>query len=260
MIFLGLTALCFLNMEAAYSQQVMLDYFFNREVKKGADGQNVRYHYTWEDTSPSGFSRWGKVFSDMGGHLDSLPHAPTAENLKRAAIYIIVDPDSKKESANPNYMTEAYARVISDWVKNGGVLVLMANDSANTALDSFNLLAAKFGLHFNNDLENYVRDDAHFTDGEVRFTNDPIFRTTGSAFLKDVCSIGMSGNAKPAITTKNGKTIAATVTYGSGIVFAVGDPWLYNEYVNGRLPKIFENDKAMLDLSSWLLEKAKTKK
>ena len=44
MIFLGLTALCFLNMEAAYSQQVMLDYFFNREFKKGADGQNVRYH------------------------------------------------------------------------------------------------------------------------------------------------------------------------------------------------------------------------
>ena len=65
---------------------------------------------------------------------------------------------------------------------------------------------------------------------------------------------------KTAIRTKNGQTIAATVNYGEGGVFAVGDPWLYNEYVNGRLPKTFENDKAMLDLSSWLLEKAKTKK
>ncbi len=252
-------ALCFLNGRTAYSQHIMLDYFFNREVRKGADGREVRYHYTWEDTSPSGFSRWGQVFLGMGGRLDSLPYAPTADRLKQAAVYIIVDPDSKKESAQPNEMTEAHARVISDWVKSGGVLVLMANDSANTALDGFNVLAAKFGLHFNNDVQNYVKDDAHFTDGEVVFINDPIFRTTGRAFLKDVCSIGMTGNAQPAIRTKNGQIVAATVNYGSGVVFAVGDPWLYNEYVNGRLPKIFENDKAMLDLSAWLLAKAKMK-
>ena len=45
----------------------------------------------------------------------------------------------------------------------------------------------------------------------------------------------------------------AVAKYGKGTVFAVGDPWLYNEYVNGRLPTGFENDKAAADLTKWLI-------
>ena len=49
-----------------------------------------------------------------------------------------------------------------------------------------------------------------------------------------------------------------------GTVFAVGDPWLYNEYVDGRrLPAEFENFKAANDLVKWALSqrsKVKTKK
>ena len=41
-----------------------------------------------------------------------------------------------------------------------------------------------------------------------------------------------------------------------GTVFAVGDPWLYNEYVDGRkLPAEFENFKAANDLVKWALSK-----
>jgi unsaturated rhamnogalacturonyl hydrolase len=38
-------------------------------------------------------------------------------------------------------------------------------------------------------------------------------------------------------------------------VFAVGDPWLYNEYVDGRrIDTSFENFEAGKDLAGWLLK------
>ena len=52
----------------------------------------------------------------------------------------------------------------------------------------------------------------------------------------------------------------ATSKYGKGSVFAVGDPWLYNEYTDGRkLPVDFENFKAAQDLSRWLLNAGRGK-
>ncbi|ULT43372.1 hypothetical protein KRR40_07955 [Niabella defluvii] len=46
--------------------------------------------------------------------------------------------------------------------------------------------------------------------------------------------------------------------YGAGTVFALGDPWIYNEYIgHRRLPKQFENDKAAADWVKWLLENSK---
>jgi unsaturated rhamnogalacturonyl hydrolase len=41
-------------------------------------------------------------------------------------------------------------------------------------------------------------------------------------------------------------------------VFAVGDPWLYNEYLDGRkLPAEYPNYKAATDLVKWLLAQSK---
>ncbi|RFZ81355.1 hypothetical protein DYU05_18910 [Mucilaginibacter terrenus] len=235
------------------AQTVALDYYFNREVKKTANGAMQRFHYTWEDQSNSGFSLWGKEFDKLGAKLDSIPVAPTAENLKNVSVYIIVDPDTRKESASPNYITPTDADVIAAWVKKGGVLLLMANDSANTELQHFNILAAKFGMHFNNDMQNHVIDDAHFNDGAISIKNNKVFKTATKVFLKDVCSIGLSGNAKPLLTAKTGAAIAAISKHGKGCVIAVGDPWLYNEYVNGRLPAGYENDKAMADLARYVI-------
>jgi unsaturated rhamnogalacturonyl hydrolase len=46
----------------------------------------------------------------------------------------------------------------------------------------------------------------------------------------------------------------AVANYGKGTVFVIGDPWLYNEYVDGRkLPAEYENFKAAQDLSRWLI-------
>jgi hypothetical protein len=235
----------------AHGQTVTLDYYFNRESHKTANGMQ-RFHYLWDEQANTGFSIWGESFKQEGLKLDTLSTAPTAANLKGTAIYIIVDPDNAKESAHPNYILEKGAVAIAKWVKGGGVLVIMANDSINVELKHFNTLAGKFGLHFNDDLQNHVIDDAHFNDGTANIIDTDIFKTAKKVFLKDVCSITSTEAAKPVLKSSNGAVIACKLRYGKGTVFAVGDPWLYNEYVNGRLPKDFENDKAGADLAKWL--------
>ena len=236
------------------AQTVTLDYYFNHEVHKNAAGQEERYHYLWEETANSGFSKFGQAFKNAGATIISLDAAPTVENLKGSNIYIIVDPDTKKESPNPNYIVEKDIDQIAKWVKAGGVLFMMANDSANVELPHFNNLAAKFGMHFNDDLQNHVIDDAHFEDGAVITTGNPVFKTATKIFMKDVCSIGTTGNAKPVLKNKGGATIIAIAKYGKGTVVAVGDPWFYNEYTNGRLPAGYENDKAANDVAVWLIK------
>src|SRR5881398_3545919 len=86
-----------------------------------------------------------------------------------------------------------------------------------------------------------------------------IFPDAHKIYVKEVSTLQLTA---PAIAqlTKEGKNIAATAKYGKGMVFAIGDPWLYNEYVDGRkLPMDFENYKAGQDLVKWLLQQTKKK-
>ncbi|MCC8425451.1 hypothetical protein [Mucilaginibacter sp. UR6-11] len=240
------------------AQTVMLDCYFNHETHRTKNGIE-RFHYLWNDEKDSGFSSWGAIFKINGFELDTLNKAPTLANLHNSMIYIIVDPDTKKENANPNYIKAADVEQISLWVKAGGVLVMMANDSANVELIHFNALAAKFGLRFNNDLQNHVIDDAHFKDGEATGIDNTIFTSSPKIFMKDVSSISLNNPAAKSVikSTDGSSVIAATVKYGKGVVFTVGDPWLYNEYVNGRLPAGYQNDIAAMDLTIWLKKQIK---
>lgn len=55
--------------------------------------------------------------------------------------------------------------------------------------------------------------------------------------------------------SEGGDVIMATAKYGKGAVFAVGDPWLYNEYLDGRkIPVEYENFSAANELVMWLLK------
>jgi len=256
-----LLALALVALAGSYSsvnaQKVTLDYYFNHEVHKTASGKIERYHYLWEEKANSGFSIFGEAFKREGATLDTLGNAPTTANLKGTAIYIIVDPDTKKESPNPNYIEQKDINEIAAWVKSGGVLVMMANDSANVELPHFNNLAAKFGMHFNNDMQNHVINDDHFEDGAIITTDNPVFKTASKIFMKDACSIALTGAAKAVLRNSGGAVIIATTKYGEGTVFAVGDPWLYDEYTNGRLPASFENDKAANDVAAWLIRQVK---
>ena len=187
-----------------------------------------------------------------------LSDAQTASNLKAARVYIIVDPDDEKESAKPNFIEAAHITAIAEYVKNGGVLVLMGNDFGNCEFDHFNNLARTFGIEFNKDSKNHVEGNK-FEQGKILIdANNPIFKTARKVYLKEISTLKLSGSAK-AIQNWNGDQVMAVANYGKGTVFAVGDPWLYNEYTDGRkLPADFDNFKAAQDLSAWLL--AQTKK
>jgi unsaturated rhamnogalacturonyl hydrolase len=102
-----------------------------------------------------------------------------------------------------------------------------------------------------------VRNDVFEQGAVMPGLNNPIFTTTKKMYLKEVSALEIKLPAK-ANSVKDGDVIIATAKYGAGTVLAVGDPWLYNEYVDGRkLPAEFENYKAAHDLVRWLVKQAK---
>jgi unsaturated rhamnogalacturonyl hydrolase len=238
---------------------VALDYYFNSEVKKDAVGRIAPYHYKWEEMPNSGFSLWGNIFRNFGVRTEALMEAPTPAKLKTTDIYIIVDPDTKEENENPKFIEAAHVKTITDWVRRGGVLVLMGNDAGNAEFDHFNLLAKQFGIEFNRDSRNRVQGN-DFAAGEIKVAGgNPIFRTARELYLKEISTLSLTPPARPILQDKN-DVIMAVTKFGKGTVFAVGDPWLYNEYVDGRkLPAEFDNFKAAKDLSLWLIEQSTAK-
>ncbi|NJO25526.1 MAG: hypothetical protein HC867_06835 [Bacteroidia bacterium] len=242
------------TLPAGKGKTVLLDRFFNSEKRKDVAGKEVYWHYVWEEKSNPGFSFWGNIFERYGAKTASLDVAPTADNLKNASVYIIVDPDHLKDNPNANFLIPKNINAISDWVSSGGVLILMANDSANCELGRFNELAKVFGLQFTDKNLNMVKNDV-FEQGLVLPGNkNSVFQRTGKMYLKEISTLELSGQAK-AICTKDGDVIMAVSKFRKGTVFAVGDPWLYNEYVDGRkLPAEYENYNAAVELVKWVLK------
>ncbi|MCW3092587.1 MAG: glycosyl hydrolase family 88 [Ferruginibacter sp.] len=260
---MGAFIMCSVEMEMAalpkpgQGKKVMLDAYFNNEWKKNGFGENERWHYTWDEMDNGGFSLLGDIFKSYGANLSTLEKEPTTANLKGSSVYIIVDPDGLKDNKNPNYVDAADVKNISEWVKAGGVLLLMANDSANCDIPHFNKLANTFGIDFTNKNINMVMGN-EFETGAV-FNNAPnaVFKQTKKMYLKEISVLGVKSPAK-ALLQKEGDIIFATAKYGKGSVFAVGDPWLYNEYTDGRkIPAAFENFSAANELAKWLLLQAK---
>ena len=236
---------------------VLLDRWFNSEKKKDVTGTDIYWHYVWDEKSNSGFTTLQHIFEKDGAKVASLDVAPTAANLRSASVFIIVDPDHIRDNPKPNYVTANDVKVISDWVKAGGTLLLMANDSNNCDLQHFNLLAGAFGIKFTDKSLNMVKNDI-FEQGVVYpGANNPIFKTPGKMYLKEISALEIKAPAT-ANAVKEGDVIIATANFGKGKVLAVGDPWLYNEYTDGRkLPAEYENYKAAEDLAKWLLTQTK---
>jgi unsaturated rhamnogalacturonyl hydrolase len=174
-------------------------------------------------------------------------------------VYIIVDPDTTTESKSPNYILPEDAKTIAQWVKNGGVLAILANDAPNCEFTHLNMLMSDFGMTFNHVTLHPVTG-TNFEMGACKNLPDhPLFKGVSKIYIKEVSSITLNGQAK-AILTENGNVLIAECTYGKGYVFAIGDPWIYNEYIDhDRLPASFENRKAAENLADLLLSYAKKK-
>ena len=243
-------------MQQYVQKKVVLDNYFNNELH-AKTGQS--FHYLWTDTAMSGFSQLGGLFKTKEARLSTLTVAPNAMNLKNADVYILVDPDTKAESANPKFMTEQAATAIAQWVKNGGVLLMMANDQKNAELDSLNILAGKFGMQFNKDQLHPVTGKNWDMGASVNLPDHPLFKGVKKIYLKEAASINCTEKAKPVLT-ENKQVLIATASYGKGYVLAIGDPWIYNEYIDHwLLPDDFENMQAAKNLLAILLNKVKKK-
>ncbi|HVS94496.1 MAG TPA: glycoside hydrolase family 88 protein [Mucilaginibacter sp.] len=245
---------------AGKGKTVLLDSYFNDEHRKDITGQVVSYHYKWDEETNNGFSFLGHTFNNYGVKTETLYKEPTAENLKEANIYIIVDPDIPKENPNAKYIEPAHIKAISNWVKAGGVLAVLNNDTGNAEFYHLNKLMAKFGIQFNEDRAKHV-EGKQFEQGAIYIpAGNKIFKTAKKVYVKDISTLKIISPAVSALTDKN-DVIIATAKYGKGTVFAVGDPWFYNEYTDGRkLPADFQNFEAANDFVKWLVQQIPSKK
>lgn len=228
---------------------VGLDNWFNNEINRTT---GLPFHYLWSDTAMSGYSRWGKIFQSKGAILSTIKR-PVPSELSRLDIYIIVDPDTTSENPSPNYIMAEDINSIEEWVKNGGVLIVLANDAPNCEFKHLNQLTSLFGIIFNHVTLHSVIDKNWDMGAFTSFPDHPIFKSVRKIFMKEISSLSLSSFAIPVLS-ENGNVYIAESKYGKGTVIAVGDPWIYNEYIDhDNLPNDFDNRKAAENLTGYLL-------
>jgi unsaturated rhamnogalacturonyl hydrolase len=241
----------------ARGQTVVVDAWFNSQKRKNAAGQDEFFHYKWDDMSDSGYSLLGSMFASHGAALGTLYSAPTAKNLEQAQYYVIASPDNPSKNPNPHYAQPEDGEEIAKWVKQGGVLVLLENDPPNADIEHFNNIADRFGIHFNTVLSHHVVGD-DYAPGLIAVQPDgALFHGAHTLYMKDTCTITVSAAARSLLTDR-GTIVIATTKYGKGTVFAVVDPWIYNEYTDGRKrAPIDDNFAAGQEVVRWLIEQQK---
>ena len=233
---------------------VLFDAHFNAQKRKTADGRDELFHYKYGDDANSGYSFFARMFQQYGLRTESLTAAPTAADLKSASIYVITSPDIPALNPQPHYMDKASAEAIEEWVRAGGVLVLMENDSEHADQDHFNVLSDRFGMHFNAVTRNR-QEGASYANTIVPIAAGAggIFTAEHKALEKETCTLTLSKGAK-AIVTDKGDVMMATARLGKGWVFANVDPWVYNEYTDGRkTPMDEDNFAGGQELVRWLV-------
>ncbi|SOE21508.1 unsaturated rhamnogalacturonyl hydrolase [Spirosomataceae bacterium TFI 002] len=235
------------------NKKVGLDTYFNREFRTGYNGVQEQFHYTWDDQQHSGFYWFGNIFKNYGASLENIDK-PSYKNMKGVDVYIIVDPDNEEETASPNFITPTDIKQIKKWVKKGGHLLLMTNDEGHCELKGADMLIREFGMSFTFENMNMV-EGKNFDQGSVMVEKgNPIFPNTKEVYIKELVTINPAEDSK-TILSKDGKAIMVSSAYKKGHITVIGDPWLYNEYVDGRrISKKFQNFQAAKDLSKWLLE------
>jgi unsaturated rhamnogalacturonyl hydrolase len=243
---------------SAQGERVLVDAWFNSQTRKNAEGQTELFHYKWSDDQNSGFAFFGRAFQRYGVRLGELTAAPTAESLRGTKVYILASPDIPAKNPAPHSMDQASGEAIEAWVRAGGVLLLMQNDKTNSEFEHFNTLSERFGIHFNPVLRNTV-EGRQFEQGMLKIPagTGGVFPEELQVYMKEICTITATGPAKAVLTDK-GDTLMAVAKVGKGTVYAVVDPWLYNEYTDGRkLPKEYKDFAAAVDLAGWALREAK---
>jgi unsaturated rhamnogalacturonyl hydrolase len=138
---------------------------------------------------------------------------------------------------------------------------MMENDPPNADIAHLNLLADRFGIHFNDVLSHHILGEQVENGTIVVRPDGRLFHEAHTLYMKDTCSISLRGTAS-ALLSDRGDVVMATAKYGRGTVFAAVDPWVYNEYTDGRknaqIYARFDNFAGGRELVRWLLEQRST--
>ena len=201
-------------------------------------------HYRWEGTSDGSFSKLAKGFRDHDVDLRTLRNRIDAASLQGVNLLIVVDPDTPQETPEPKYIEDAEIDAIAKWVNDGGRLVLLGNDKGHAEFTHFNRLASRFGIQFLE--ETYPKSSGKAI--LVATGKHPIFEDRLQAYLVEVAPLKLVAPAEPMLTD-NGTDVMALAHVGRGIVFALGDPWLYDEYIDKN-----DNPRIATNLFRMLLE------
>ncbi|MBL8179404.1 MAG: DUF4350 domain-containing protein [Bryobacterales bacterium] len=221
----------------AQSPIVLLDGWHNNEE---------RPHYRWDGKYMGGFSELDKLLAELGADRRTATGPLTAAVLAPARCLIIVDPDTPQETKTPNYIQPAEIDAIGNWVKQGGRLILLGNDPGNAEFHHFNRLAQQFGIRF--------RESKHADEqGRTKLTlhvptNQNILTGGGAFYAVDVAPLEITAQSAQILVAERETPIMALVRYGKGEVVALGDPWIYDEYINTR-----DNRKLAASLFRYLL-------
>jgi unsaturated rhamnogalacturonyl hydrolase len=256
---LGALILCAAEMElpipsSGKPKTVLLDNYLNSEWRSVEGGAPEPWHYLWDDRSNGGFHVLGHLFRGHGARTALLRERPTRDNLRGADVFLIVDPDTDRETAMPKRYDNSDISAVREWVAAGGTLVLLGNDSANAELPQLNALSKGFGITFEGGMFNAVVDNDFPMGAVVAAEATEVFGPDAKLFVKELSTLALDGPAARPLVTRDGKVVAAVARHGKGRVFALGDPWAYNEYVDGRkLPEAYRNHEAAAHWVRWLL-------
>jgi len=236
--------------------KVLVDAWFNSQTRQNASGETELFHYKWSDDADSGYSLFGRAFQRHGATLLTLPEAPTPENLARVQVYVIASPDNAATNRTPHFMDKASGDAIERWVRSGGVLLLFSNDPDHTEFEHFNGLAERFGIHFNAVLSHHVVEPDHKPGEVIIPSGTGVFASGFTAYMKDTSTIRVSTPAR-ALVTDHGDVMIAVAHLGKGTVFAVSDPWIYNEYADGRKMREYHGLEAAQDIAAWAIRQTR---
>lgn len=204
---------------STFKKVVAVDNWHNKEPQP---------HYEWQGTYQGGFSGLGRLLNGLGAETRTIREAFSAKTLAGLDMVIVVDPDTPQESKAPNYISDAEIEATAKWVGNGGTLLLLGNDPGNSEFPRMNALARRFGLEF---IER-KHPDASGNSKLTLATREGGWFTPGLKFYGvDLAPLQVSAKGAETLLAERDTPMMSAVREGKGMVLALGDPWLYNEYL-----------------------------